>query len=132
MNRNIEQLIKRIEPVGSRVTCNPAPTDTDEDFLVLVNGNDYQELLLELHEDGFEIGGSEVYSAEEYQLESTEGFQSFKKGITNYIITCNEEFFSKFMKATTICKTLNVLNKEDRIRVFQWELYGVEVSNGIV
>ena len=31
--KEINDICISIEPVGSRVTCNPAPTDTDEDFL---------------------------------------------------------------------------------------------------
>ena len=31
------KFISQIVPVGSRVTCDPSPTDTDEDYLVLLN-----------------------------------------------------------------------------------------------
>lgn len=122
--------MKRIEKVGSRVTCSPPPMDTDEDFLVPVAQEDLQDLAACLDERGFELGGSEVVPAEDDNCvvgQDDFGFQSWKKGSINFILTCSEEFFDKFMEATRIAKEKNLLLKEERIALFQKVLYGVNI-----
>jgi hypothetical protein len=37
----------------------------------------------------------------------------------NVIVTCNEEYFDDFTRATFLCKRLNLLEKQDRITVFE-------------
>ena len=106
---------RRYEPVGSRVTCNPPPTDTDEDFLALVNNEaeawEYLEVM------GFETGTDADYDG------MASNFISFKRGTTNIIVTSDEQWFDKFMAATHVAKRLNLLKKSDRIAVFQAVLY---------
>lgn len=119
---------KRIEPVGSRVSCNPPPMDTDEDFLVLVDEKNFEDTVYSLITSGWELGGSDVCPVEEDNLVDLYGFNSLKKQspsghIVNFIITCSEEFFDKFMEATAICKEQNLLSKVERIKVFQKILY---------
>lgn len=104
--------VERIEYVGSRVTCKPAPTDTDEDILLFTK--DIKTLIADCIEVGFTNGGF---------YEGT-NFCSMRKGEINLIITDKEEFFDKFMLATYVCKSLNVLSKTDRIIMFQAILYG--------
>jgi hypothetical protein len=121
----IRHLCKHIEPVGSRVTCSPAPTDTDEDFLCLVSGPDaFWKLITHLQDNLYELGGSDVAPVDEYVLAEWEGFQSYKKGDVNLIVTCSEKFFGLFMEASDEAKRLNLLAKEDRIALFQKILYG--------
>lgn len=124
----IKPLCKKIEPVGSRITCNPAPLDTDEDWLVFVPAEEFklfEEILLHIH--SFEFGGSEVHSGG-CLLGDPNSFQSYTHGSINVIATASEEFFSKFMEATKEAKLLNLLVKSDRIALFQKILYGnVEV-----
>jgi hypothetical protein len=103
-----------IQRVGSRVTCDPAPTDTDEDYLVYTE--DLSTLMGDCIEVGFTHEGSYVGSE----------FHSLRSGITNLIITTKKEFYDKFILATHVCKTLNVLDKQHRIVVFQAILYGKE------
>lgn len=43
-----------IEPVGSRVTCNPAPQDTDEDYLVFDHAG---VVIAHLESQGFDSEG---------------------------------------------------------------------------
>lgn len=107
-------LMKDIKRVGSRVTCDPAPTDTDEDYVV------YTEELLTLIGDCVEQG----FRNEGNYADSN--FHSLRTGVINLIITDRKEFFDKFVLATHVCKTLNVLDKQHRIVVFQAILYGKE------
>ena len=104
-----------VEPVGSRVTCKPAPTDTDCDWLVLC-AQEHVQNHFALQADGWEIGGSEVDDGDDL-------FESWTKGEDNLIITNNVKFFLAFVAATSVCKRFNLLNKPDRIAVFQAVLY---------
>ncbi len=47
-----------ILPTGSRVICDPAPKDTDEDFLLLVDKSVLKPLEERLEKEGFKVGGS--------------------------------------------------------------------------
>lgn len=117
--------MKKCVPVGSRVTCNPPPTDTDEDFLVLVAVEDWNDLCGCLDYEGFEMEGS---YAPEVGVTPDEGFLSFRKGTVNFILTTSEEFFNLFMAATMEAKRLNLMLKEERVALFQKMLYGVDVT----
>ena len=116
MNPFLDKVVK-MEYVGSRVTCVPAPTDTDEDVLLLTD--DLNMLIADCIEVGFTRDGDTKAS---YPV----GFVSLRNGTMNFIVTDNEEFFKKFMLATHVCKSLNVTAKIDRIIVFQAILYGKE------
>ena len=102
----------KLEYVGSRVTCVPAPTDTDEDVLILVKNVD--QFAGKCIRVGFKADGSYAGSA----------FVSLRLDEGNLIVTEEEEFYDKFMLATHVCKSLNVLDKQHRITVFQAILYG--------
>jgi len=116
MNPFLDKVVK-MEYVGSRVTCTPAPTDTDEDVLLLTD--DLNTLIGDCIEVGFKWDSDVTKSY-------PDSFVSLRNGEMNLIITDEEEFFEKFMLATHVCKSLNVLNKSDRITVFQAILYGKE------
>ncbi len=131
----------KLAEVGSRVTCNPAPTDTDQDILVLVPSHTFTEL------QGLR---DEQFNAELYRLISlvdgakadamtarsrasdvgntktaeTSPFVSFRDGELNYIVTKSAEFYRRFWAATTVAKRLNLLDKADRVALFQAVLYG--------
>jgi hypothetical protein len=106
--------VVNMEYVGSRVTCSPAPTDTDEDVLLLTD--DLETLIGDCIEVGFTRDGDTKAS---YPV----GFVSLRNGSMNFIVTDDEEFYKKFMLATHVCKSLNVMSKIDRIIVFQAILY---------
>lgn len=100
------------EFVGSRVTCNPAPTDTDLDILVRVKSMfDAGE---QLGRDGYKFCGS---------LHDSQFFQSARKGEVNIIYTCDVDFYERFMAAHSVAKRLNLLKKDDRIALFRAVLY---------
>lgn len=115
-----DAFVMSITPVGSRVTCNPAPTDTDEDYLVLVDADTWLNRF-KIFEGGlgFKYGGSEV------NILSGNDFDSWRKGEINIIVTSKIEFYYKFLAATSVGKRLNLLDKSDRIALFQAVLYGV-------
>jgi hypothetical protein len=111
-------MILDAEPVGSRVTCNPPPMDTDEDILILTS--ELYPLIKKLKEAGYK--GGDVYFDTE-SGKATNNFYSLRVGNINLIITGEKQFFDEFMLATHVCKTLNVMEKKDRITVFQAILY---------
>lgn len=108
-------------PVGSRVTCDPAPLDTDEDWLVQVIGNPEQAMLAA----GFTQDGSPQF----YTGNDAGGFRSWRFGDLNVITTEDRCFYELFLTATALAKRFNLLQKADRIALFQAVLYGVSVGN---
>lgn len=113
MNPFLDKVVK-MEYVGSRITCNPPPTDTDEDVLLLTD--DLSMLIADCIEVGFTRDG-------DTRMSYPEGFVSLRNGTMNFIVTDDEEFYKKFMLATHVCKSLNVMDKSNRIVVFQAILY---------
>lgn len=112
------------ERVGSRVTCDPAPTDTDEDILVLTTAQLWGELGNALTAGQFQIGGSDCGDQSGYLATAPLSFQSFTLGALNLIITFDPDFYRRFMAATGVAKRLNLLDKGDRITLFQAVIYG--------
>jgi hypothetical protein len=107
-----------IVPVGSRVTCSPPPTDTDEDFLLLVG--DMYDAVSKLIDIGFNTNMTPEQEQEYRSLHIASGgrFSSVRFGDVNYIVTESAFFFDRFLTATHICKTLNVMDKQHRILIF--------------
>ena len=102
-------------PVGSRVTCNPPPIDTDCDWLVL--DDQYQgvrEMLL------YE---SDFMESDEDEYAQMEDFCSLRKGEHNVIICYDKGFYNSFLKATDRAKELNLLDKKDRVKLFNNIMY---------
>jgi hypothetical protein len=112
-----------LHEVGSRVTCDPPVTDTDDDWLCLTN--DWREFINVAVRDGFVVGGSVPADELERRKETTE-FTSLRRDSdkVNLIVTDSPEFFKRFMAATSVAKRLNLQVKEDRIALFQAVLYG--------
>lgn len=111
---------------GSRITCNPAPTNTDEDWIILIKESKWEDARDCLLDDGWVLGGSDI-SSEMNNLTQDEQFRSFTKEIdgtlVNFICTKSEVFYDRFWAATTVCKRLNLMDKADRIALFQAVLY---------
>lgn len=101
--------------VGSRATCNPAPTDTDADYLC-ITGN-----LPQVRERLEGLGFETTTDAEYEGMRSS--FISFKRDDVNVIATDDGEFHRAFLAATSIAKRLNLLKKQDRVALFQAVLY---------
>jgi hypothetical protein len=107
-----------VVPVGSRVTCNPPPTDTDEDYLILVQNK--KAAVAALKSIGFESPQTQdqIDRYEKLNEVSQWSFSSLRFGDINYIVTESEFFFERFLTATHVCKSLNLMDKSDRIMVF--------------
>ncbi len=114
MHEQLKEYALECVPVGSRVTCNPPPTDTDEDWLCYVADiGAFGELAIRI---GYIWEGGNNYEIEH--------FASLRNGNMNLIVTEDRLFFDKFIIATALAKRLNLLNKDDRIALFQGVLYG--------
>jgi hypothetical protein len=135
----IAEMVDRMQPVGSRVTCDPAPIDTDEDYLLLVDAvyeggklikdgfKRLDELEFYLHTHGWKMGGS-LPTDMVTQIPPEARFCSWTLDEINLIITCSPEFFRRHLAATALAKRLNLLVKADRIALFQAVLYGNTVD----
>lgn len=108
-------------PVGSRVTCDPAPSDTDEDWLALT----FSDAGPHMEADGFSQDGSPQF----YTGNDNGGFRSWRRGNLNVITTESREFFERFSTATELARRFNLLAKADRIALFQAVLYGVRAPD---
>lgn len=96
--------------------CAPAPTDTDDDYVILT----VRPLDLSiLKEHGFVLGGSDFL-----HTNGESAFQSWKKGDLNLIFTADEGWFDRMLLATKTCMALNEPDKAKRIIVFQAIVYG--------
>lgn len=124
--------LKAIERVGSRVTCSPAPTDTDDDWLVLlkplakgvVENGPGDAPITALRAIGFEMDARTPF----YTGNDAGGFRSWRRGEVNLIITRDSAFYELFLTATELARRFNLLEKTDRIALFQGVLYGVSVD----
>lgn len=118
-----------ITPCGSRVTCDPPPTDTDADYLVLlppgVTARD--RVLRYLSSEGYaqDVGRNYDGRGQDHALD--DGFASFRKGEVNLIVTQNADFARRHKEATALCTKLNLMTKPARVAVFQKILYGNNV-----
>jgi hypothetical protein len=105
---------------GSRVMCRPAPTDTDDDYILLLHSDmDVLNLGHRMSQDGWKLGGSKAIHNEGNNI-----FYSWKLGELNVVITSNFEWFCKMRTATKVCCVLNELSKERRVMIFQAIVYG--------
>jgi hypothetical protein len=116
-------LFRRVVPVGSRVICNPPPTDTDADYLCLVALGGAWDAEMALYSAGYERGGSEDPLT--WQLGPEREFTSYRKGEINLIVTDSPEYFRRFLTATVVATRLNLLKKDDRIALHRAVLYGM-------
>ena len=108
-------------PTGSRYICNPAPTDTDNDTVVLVE--DLEKAKTALVSFGWTVSG-EGYGS----VKNDDGWFSAKKEIDgvleNLIVMHEQDKFAKWINATELSKKLNLVNKQDRITVFSFVVDG--------
>ena len=99
---------------GSQVICNPIPLDADEDHVVFTKRLWAAVRYLEDRE----------YIAEGSMAEEEcRGFVSMRKEKVNLILTQDLTFFSRFVHATDEARAQNLLEKKDRIALFQRFLY---------
>ena len=100
-------------PTGSSYICNPPVTNTDVDEMFLVD--DLQEVNFQLTGLGWTKCGLE----EETYQDKPSHWAAYRKENMNALLTTDLKYFMNFFKATEEAKHLNLLNKEDRIALFQ-------------
>jgi len=71
---------------------------------------------------GYTVGGSLVLDSRS-PLRADDRFSSYEKGNINLIVTEDYGFYNKFIAATSVAKRLNLLEKDDRVALFQAVLY---------
>lgn len=126
-----------VVPCGSRHVCDPPVTTTDEDYLIYIPGS-YIGVDSFLRAHGY-VNESEMVSlapadpnvaaprgSGAVKANGTPGteFSSWRDDTVNLIVTQDRGFFNKFKLATQVTKKLNVLHKEDRIRLYTAIVYG--------
>lgn len=143
-----EPYFLRILPTGSRVICSSPAKNSDEDYMILIDVDKQEALFEKLDADGWLIGGSLGENAdtlnekhtilEDGTLSNEHLFQSWKRyeipatyndygdttapaeGIElNLLVTCNEDYFNDFTRATMLAKALNLENKQNRVILFE-------------
>ncbi len=113
------KLCRAWSPVGSRHTCSPPPTDTDNDTLCWVEDVKHFEEIAERHGFVSSCGGSQPADPNRPSI-----FVSLKSGDENLIVTEDYVFYRRFVAATAVAKKMNLMAKQDRIDLFQAVLYG--------
>jgi hypothetical protein len=109
------------EPVGSRVTCNPPPTDTDEDWLVY--DPEYKCKAYLVNNDWDDCG--ECYDEDD---EVTKDMSVYRCDYVNVICMHSKDQFDRFLIATGLAKRFNLMDKDDRIALFEAVRYGREYN----
>lgn len=114
-------LVINVNECGSRVTCRPVPPTADHDFLVEITGHTgvVSDIVNYLSGQDFKWEGGE-----HYQQALAGDFMSFRRDELNLIVTANPLFAIRHRAATALCAQENLLDKTDRIKLFQAVLYG--------
>ena len=141
ISEDYSEFYSTILHTGSRVICDPPPDDTDDDYLLLVPQDKVVPFSIQLLMDGWVVGGSlptydiplpagaepiNNYSLKTTHVMKDDGtldrqgvFHSWKRGEVNIVVTCNEDYFDDFHRATALARSLNLTNKGDRVKLFE-------------
>lgn len=112
---SIEDFCIACVPVGSRVTCNPPPTDTDQDILCLVAEDEEEGFFSWIEQHDWVFEGDAKYDLTNF----TSYRKDTEQGEVNLIVTAKPQWFDAFLDATRECKEKNLLKKSERIEVFE-------------
>lgn len=124
---DLEGLGCEVTRTGSQEICNPPPVGSDIDYLVWVPSSDLLGYVVNcLSGHGYNWEG-DVH----YQEVGKSSFMSWRNVEMNFIVTANEVFKKRHKAATAICKKLNVMDKADRVAIFQAFLYGNVVEEAV-
>ena len=97
---------------GSSVICNPPVLTTDEDYVILAN--DPEEAKTALEDDGWDCCGE----TKKYGGDGST-FVAYRKGKLNYILVEDPAIFDQWEAATLLATKRNLLDKNDRIKLFK-------------
>ena len=83
-------------------------------------------------ETQLEAAGYKYSSADqdEYDVNGEGSFRCYRKGDVNLIVTDCEDMYNKWQDATELAKAMKLNDKEQRIRLFQYVLYGNTTLKG--
>lgn len=110
---------------GSSYTVEPPVTNTDIDYLVLVQ--DFQEAVFALVEAGWALCyGADGHYEEDEEYSNT--WYALRSGVFNVMVTADSGWYQRAVEATTICKSRNIKDKQDRIIVFRWVRDGLDLD----
>lgn len=110
-----KEVAKQYQPVGPRVTCNPPPMDTDEDWVVL----DFDGVVSD-----FLNGSNWEDCGEDYDGEDDGEVSIYRLDDVNVLCMHSQDQYDKFILATRIAKGLNLMDKADRVNLFEAIRYG--------
>ncbi len=96
-------------PTGSNYICNPPVEDTDIDTMYFVKDL-YEADRIILAE------GWTACDKGEYDISN---WRAYRKGKYNALITDNYNHYIRFEAATELAKKYNLLEKEERIEIFE-------------
>jgi hypothetical protein len=107
---------------GSRVICDPAPKDTDEDFCLYTNN--LKTVRTQLEHLGYVYSNKDV---EKYKTVNTDPFQVYNSfdayrhpnNNHNLIVVSNVLDFKRWKVATLTAKALNITDKAQRVTLFR-------------
>ena len=108
-------LYKKSYLTGSSYICDPPVLNTDVDYIIYTETQ--TELFYYLVDTGWSLCGNAEY-------EGQGEFTAYRKGKFNYIITSNLVYYLRYCAATELAKKLNLLNKADRVELFNWIVTG--------
>ena len=105
---------------GSSITCFPPVEDTDIDVVIVYNG----KLSSQLQAHGFTIADHAEYPHQGISA-------CYRKGKVNVIAVRTSDDFKLWVKATHLASHLNLLEKHQRVALFQFVTEGVIRGTGI-
>ena len=111
--------VENIFACGSRIVCNPPALNTGEDWMLLIKKHHEYIVYLKLKELNFSICSFHFAENENNKF----CYFSYKRGLLNILVTYDIHFYLKFFLATKLAKRKNLLDKNDRIKLFQVVLY---------
>jgi hypothetical protein len=117
----------KLIPYGSRVVCDPPVLDTDIDFFFKVEESKELELDKILITWGFAEQPEVGFNSSRPSWGDSEPdrrFRAYRLGKINLVVTSSEVFADRHRTATLVCKKLNLLDKKDRVMIYQAILYG--------
>lgn len=106
--------------VGSRV-IKGVEDPKDYDYIVLCRRR--RSKIKKLEKAGFHV---EAGRASCYGAEFLKSFVSLRRGVIDIILTQDRSFYRNFIRASDVCVALDLISREDRIRVHKTLMYGLD------
>jgi len=114
-----KEWVKDVFPTGSFLICKPQVVDTDKDYVLRVD--DLADADVKLIALGY---SSSIHDNLEYDIQEDGLFACYRKGDINLIVTDSADFYKKWVDASLLAQKLVLNNKNDRITLFKYVLYG--------